>query len=262
MESLRERLLSGRKLFGTHVQLSDHRICEMLGFIGFDYLWIDTEHTSTDYKELETHLIAARAGGVPAIVRVPDNQSAMIKRVVDMGVDGIIVPMVNTMEEAQRVIDSCLYPPDGSRGCGPFRAVRYGMDSLDEYFMHTNREMCRFLQIESRIAVDNLAQMAKLPFVDGFIIGPSDLSASIGMFSQLYHQEINALIEKAINEAHKAGKPIGLSYGISNEKLLTHFMQIDLDFISIGSDAGFITGGASDLLRHMKALGKLNDDME
>ena len=172
MYDLRNMLLEHRRLLGTHVQLADHRICELLGASGYDFLWIDTEHTSTDYQVLEAHLISARAGGLPAVVRVPWNDHVLVKRVLDMGPDGIVFPMINSAAEARRAIASCIYPPEGTRSYGPVRAMRYGTESLTDLLKDPYGGPVRLLQVESASAVGQLADIAAVPGVDGFILGP------------------------------------------------------------------------------------------
>ncbi len=252
MNALKEKLNAGRRCFGTHVNLSDHRICEMLGRIGFDYLWIDTEHTSTDYKELEIHLIAARAGGTPAIVRIPWNDPVLAKRVLEMGPDGIVFPMVNTAEEAQAAMDACLYPPIGQRGFGPFRAVSYGMDDTDTYIRQTSLELCRFVQIETEQAVMNLEAIAAVPYIDGFILGPCDLSGSVGTLNQFMDGRTDELIDLAIEKAHNAGLPIGVSTGSMQTDVLQHWLDKGIDFCSAGTDAWSILSGATIVLDNMR----------
>ena len=243
MYDLRNMLLEHKRLFGTHVQLADHRICELLGASGYDFLWIDTEHTSTDYQVLEAHLISARAGGLPAIVRVPWNDHVLVKRVLDMGPDGIVFPMINSVAEARRAIASCIYPPEGTRSYGPVRAMRYGTESLTDLLKDPYGGPVRLLQVESASAVGQLADIAAVPGVDGFILGPMDLSGSIGRLGQL-DGPTDELIEQAIRTAHACGKPIGVSTGADDEGGLSHWLSKDLDIISAGSDMGHILHGA------------------
>lgn len=250
---IREALASGRRLLGTHVNLTDYRMCEMLGYIGFDYLWIDMEHLSTDFKVVETHLIAAKSAGTPCMVRVTWNDIPSIKRVLEMGPAAIVVPMVNSVEEAQRAIDTCIYPPKGKRGFGPCRAVRYGLDNINEYIDRDSYDVCRFLQVETKEAVEALDDICKIPYVDGFIIGPMDLSGSVGALGHaLRDEETNRLIEKAIEISHKNGKPIGLSTGADNEAELYHWMSKGIDFISASTDMWSVLVGAKTLLSKMK----------
>jgi len=214
----RKALESGKRLFGIHVNLTDYRICELLGYIGFDYLWIDMEHISTDFKIMEGHLIAAKSTDTPCIVRVTWNDIPSIKRVLEAGPDAIVVPMVNSYDEAKRAIDTCIYPPEGKRGFGPCRAVRYGLDDIQEYIDTKSKDVCRFLQVESIDAVNALDDICKIPYIDGFIIGPMDLSGSVGELGYADTAEkTNSLIDRAIEIAHKNNKYIGLSIGAESK---------------------------------------------
>lgn len=252
---IREALQSGRRLFGTHVNLIDYRVCEMLGYIGFDYLWIDMEHISTDFMAMERHLIAAKSAGTPTLVRVTWNDIPNIKRVLEAGPDAIVVPMVNSYEEARQAIDTCIYPPEGKRGFGPCRAIRYGLDSVQDYIDHGHKDLVRFVQVETKAAVECLEQTCTIPYLDGFIIGPMDLSGSIGALGHaLQDEETNRLIEQAIETAHRHGKYIGLSTGADNRQELEHWISKGIDFISASTDMQSILKGAQQVLSLMKDI--------
>ena len=236
MNVLRQKLSTGKRLFGTHIYTADIRITEIAGQIGFDYLWIDTEHAPTDYKMLENHLIAAKATGTPAMVRIPWNDPVLAKRALEMGPDAIIFPMIYNEEDARLAIDACLYPPLGTRGFGPQRAIRYGLMSTDEYMQVYTEETMRILQLETESSVLNLEKIAAIPFVDAFIIGPMDLSGSVNDLGNFTTGRTNELIDLAIRTAHDCGKPIGISFGGNSRELTEHWLSKDLDFISVSSD--------------------------
>lgn len=251
----REKLAAGKRMLGTHVNLTDHRICEMLGLIGFDYLWIDMEHTSTDFRTMETGLIAAKATGTPCLVRVTWNTIPDIKRVIEAGPDAIVVPMTNSVEDVQRVIDTCIYPPEGKRGFGPNRAVKYGLGDTLEYIKHGHKEMCRFVQIEDYRAVECIEEMARIPYLDGFVIGPMDMSGSVGELGYaLTAAKTNALIDEAIKRAHACGKPIGFSTGADDPTELEHWISKGVDFISASTDMWSVMKGAKQLLSDLSAI--------
>ena len=253
--AFREALSSGKRLLGTHVNLMDHRICEILGMIGFDYLWIDMEHVSTDLRAMETDLIAAKATGTPCIVRVTWNDIPHIKRVIETGPDAIVVPMINSVEEAKRAIDTCIYPPDGRRGYGPNRAVGYGLLDAQQYIDTGSKEMCRFVQIEDIRAVEALEEMAKIPYLDGFVIGPMDLSGSVGELGHaLTAIKTNTLIDQAIEKAHRCGKPIGFSTGSDDPTELEHWISKGVDFISASTDMWSVLKGGKTLLQEMSEI--------
>lgn len=248
----RKALQSGRRLFGTHVNLTDCRVCEILGAVGFDYLWIDMEHIATSFSDMERHLIAAKAAGTPTMVRVTWNDIPNIKRVLEAGPDAIVVPMVNSVEEAKRAIDTCIYPPEGKRGFGPCRALRYGLDDVREYIEHGSKQLVRLLQVETADAVASMEQVAKIPYVDGFVIGPMDLSGSVGELGRaLIGSETNRLIELAVQKAHDAGKPIGLSTGSDSPEEFAHWMAKGIDFLSASTDMWSILNSARTVLKDL-----------
>ena len=253
----REELNSGKRLFGTHVNMVDYRICDILGRIGFDYIWIDMEHTSTSFQDVERNLIACKANGTPSLVRVSWNDLPHIKRVVEMGPDAIVVPMVNTVEEAKFAIDSCIYPPEGNRGFGPCRAIGYGLDDLNGYIDHGHKEMLRFLQVETEAAVGIMEEVAAIPYVDGFVIGPMDLSGSVGALGHVITDEYSIkLIAIAIEKAHRLGKPIGLSMGSYDPVSTDFWIGKGIDFISMGLDMTYIINGARECLNNMRESDK------
>ena len=175
MVTLKEKIKAGKPICGTHVQLSDPAICEIFGQLGYDYIWLDMEHSTLSFREVYNSMNAANLRGTPVIVRVPQDDLTFTKKVMEMGPDGIIFPMVNTSEEADRLIGYTLYPPYGKRGFGPLRAVRYGDVDAKEYTSQGHLEVCRFIQIESTVAIENLEKIAENPYIDGFIFGPVDL---------------------------------------------------------------------------------------
>ena len=254
MNSLKQKLLSGKLLIGTHVNLNDLVISEIMGSLGFDFLWIDTEHTAIDYHCLLGHLVAARASGTPAVVRVPWNNAVFVKRVLEMGPAGVVFPMINTAEEAEVAMRCCIYPPDGSRGFGPNRAIRYGIDDVERYIKTDSMEMCRFVQVETREAVYNLDEIAGNPYIDAFIIGPYDLSGSIGQLGRVLEGDTDRLIDIAIEKARKAGKPIGVSTGDNDYATLKHWLDKGIDIISTGTEYLGIIQGARTSLNNIKKI--------
>lgn len=254
MNAFREKLKSGKRLIGTHVNLTDHRVAEMLGHVGFDYLWFDMEHISTSFKELEIHLMGAKATGTPSLVRICWNDIPHAKRVLEAGPDAVLFPQINSVEEARQAIATCIYPPEGKRGFGPFRAIRYGLDDIQTYVDQGSKEMLRFLQIEHYAAVEAMEEMCKIPYVDGFVIGPMDLSGSLGHVGGNRTGKCDALIDRAIQTAHAAGLPIGLSTGSDDPEELTHWIRKGVDFISASTDAWSILRGAKALLQCMRDI--------
>lgn len=240
---------------GMHILLGDPCITELCGKIGYDFLWIDTEHSATDHQVLLNHLIAATAAGCDTIVRVPWNDAIMAKRVLEMGPTGILFPVINTCEELDMAMKSTLYPPEGNRGFGPIRAVDYAIMDQEYYINHISREeMIRCVQIESKTAVDNLDEMVKNPWVDAFIIGPCDLSASIGHLYKIYEKPTTDLIREAAKKVRGAGKSMGISIATENLEQIQFWHDMGINVISCGSDTSHLINGSQRTLKMLKTL--------
>ena len=249
MNSLRYKLENKERIKGTLVSLTDPCLCEVMGKIGYDCVWIDMEHTYMSEKDVLCH--AARSGGIPAIVRLPQDDLTVTKKVLEMGPDGIIFPMVKSAEDVKRLIDMTLYPPHGSRGFGPIRAIGYGAEDVIEYVEKKNFDMLRFVQIENIGAIDDLEEIAKIPFVDGFIFGPNDLSGSVGDFMNVFGEKTISQIEKAVKILKKHGKYIGLAGGMADSDI-KKWSEFDLDMLFAGADWCFVYNCGKNILETIK----------
>ena len=230
------------KVVGGHVFFTDPSITEALAMHGYDFIWIDAEHGPFDKHNLLMHVMAANTGGAAAFVRVTENNPAVIKPVLEMGIDGIIIPMILTEEDAQKAIKACLYPPEGIRGFGPRRANKYGLTPLETYLGEAPSSFLRILQIEHIQAVENIEAILTVQGLDAIIIGPNDLSASIGRLGEIMHPEVLELAKQIIAHAKKVKIPVGVSIG-PEEKAIKAWMKMDLDFISVGDDISFLQQG-------------------
>lgn len=251
MKSLKERLKSGEKIYGTLVSLTDPALCEIIGRAGYDAVWIDTEHTYMSYKDVLCHLNAARSANIPAIVRLPQNDLTATKRILEMGPDGIIFPMVKSKDEALELLSMTLYPPLGTRGFGPMRAIGYGAESAVEYARENSLDTCRFMQIESVDMIDELEEIAKIPYIDGFIFGPNDLSGSVGEFLSVFGEKTVSQMKRAIDICRRHGKPFGIAGGMS-EGDISFWSSLSPDMLFVGADWCFVYNGAKETLGKMK----------
>lgn len=245
MKSLKEKMQSCEPIAGMHISLNDPALSELAGGIGFDFLWIDTEHTAIDYQTLQNHLIAAKAGGTSTLVRIPWNDNILAKRVLEMGPTGIIFPMVNTAQEAEKAMRCSLYPPYGNRGFGPIRAVRYGQMNCDDYIRKESLKMCRCIQIESEQAIRNLPEIVKNPYIDAYIFGPCDLSGSVGEMNQVFNPKTTQLIDEAIEILKDHKKTIGISTGACDKETIQYWHDKGINMISAGTDYLYVTEMAS-----------------
>lgn len=256
---IRTKFLKDRlheNLVGTHISMTDSIVSEMVGRLGYDFIWIDTEHSEMSYTNLRNHLTAVNAGGTPAIVRVSMNDYNHVKRVMEMGPDGLIFPMINTAEQARAAMEFCMYPPEGRRGFGPLRAVNYGIDDMDEYIELANKKTCRFIQIETVTAVENLPEIVKNLYIDGYIFGPCDLSGSLGELNHVFNDRTQKAIRRAISILRDAGKPIGVSTGSVDRAVTEFWHDLGINIISTGTDYDFIMRGARDNLAVMREFMK------
>ena len=236
MKTFREKLLAGDPLVGMEICLCDPCISEIVGQNGYDFLWIDTEHSAMDYHTLLMHIIAAKAGGSASIVRIPFNEVYLAKRVLEMGPEGIIFPQITSAAEVRKAINACIYPPKGERGFGPRRACKYGMQDLDTYIAGANDITTRIIQIEHIGLVNELDEALTVEGVDAFMIGPCDLAGSIGRVNDIYCPEILEIIDTVVKQGRAAGKPVGIAIGSSEKKDLEFWRDRGFNFISSSGD--------------------------
>ena len=249
MNTLKEKLKAGNVCLGTHISLNDLVVTELIGNLGFDYLWIDTEHTSISLQRLEEHLIAARAAGVSALVRVPCVDQVRVKPILEMGPDGIIFPQVNSYELAKEAVEACMYPPRGNRGFGPRRAIQFGRIPLDEYYRTVDEDLMRILQVENIHAIEDLEKIVKVEGVSAFIFGPCDLAASMGHFNDLHHPEVVDALKYAEKTIHAAGIPLGVSFGACSYSEIEFWKSMKVDMISLAADTDHLLWGRESTFR-------------
>ncbi len=244
MNILKEKLKQGKTIIGCHVSMNDPVCADIMGSVGNDFVWIDTEHSAIDYGTLQSHLIAASAHGSATLVRACWSNMEHVKRVLEQGPDAILFPYVETAEDADRLVRACIFPPIGTRGFGPVRALRYGLTDVDDFASGLVENVLRLIQIESYKGVKNMPEMAKNPYIDGFILGPNDLAASIGKLNRVFDDEVQELLAEAVKIAHDAGKPIGVSTGSTDPNVLTFWYEKGCDIISSGTDFDYVRAGA------------------
>lgn len=251
MSVLREKLDGDGILLGTHIFIGDPSITECMAMVGYDVMWIDTEHTAIEKERLINTLIAARAGGTPSMVRIPWNDKVLAKPVLDMGSDAILFPNVRTPDEAREAVRACEYPPDGERGYGPLRALGYGEIRQSEYVTKRYRETLRFIQIEDIMAVERLDEICEVPGMDGFIVGPNDLSASMGHLDNTLHPEMLPVYDRIGEITRRHGKVLGVSVGYDSA-VVRAWKARGVKLIFCGSDISHIHDGAKRTLEKMK----------
>ena len=240
---IREKMKCGETVIGAHTFYLDPSITEALGLHGFEFVWIDGEHSAFDKASTLSHIVAAAAADTASIVRVPWNDPVLVKPILEMGPDGIIFPMVCTAEEARKAVAGCMYPPYGIRGFGPRRANQYGAVSNEEYLAHPEEKFLRIVQIEHVDAVHNLREILSVEGIDFPLVGANDLSASIGHLGDTRHPEVRALCEEIISICKEMGRPFGVSLGAGDHEAISYWLGKGVSFIGCGDDISYISMG-------------------
>ena len=239
---VKELWREGKAAIGTWLVLGSPITAEIMANLGFDWLVIDTEHGSIDIGTTQSIIQAINTTDTVPMVRVPWNDPMPIKRALDAGAYGLVIPMVNSREEAIRAVRASRYPPAGIRSYGGPRARLYG--GLD-YFEHANEEIALIVQIEHIDAVNRIDEILSVEGVDGFFIGPSDLAISMGLkpgMDQTDPRHVEA-VSKVLASGKKHGVPGGIHVG-SPEAVNEHIVQ-GCQFIALASDERFLRSAAS-----------------
>jgi 2-keto-3-deoxy-L-rhamnonate aldolase RhmA len=226
---------------GSWIMAASPLVAEAMGHAGFDWGVLDMEHTPLDLMDL-VHMLQAVAGTrMSPIVRVPWNDTVMIKRVMDAGAQTLLIPFVQNADEARAAVAATRYPPTGVRGmAGMSRASRFG--TAPQYFARAHEEVCVIVQLETPAAVAELEAIASVPGVDALFLGPADLSGSMGLVGQLTHPDVVALMADAARRARAMGKPIGTVGG--TPEVVEQYRAAGCDFLGIASDLGLMMRAA------------------
>jgi len=230
-----------KPIFGSWITLNNPSIAEIMADAGFDWLCVDMEHSVTDYAEAQQLIMAIQSKGIKAFVRVGENNTRIIKRVLDAGADGIIVPSVNSAAEALKAVEAVKYPPEGKRGVGLARAQSYGF-GFDQYRDMTSKEIKLIVQIEHINAIKELDAILQTDGVDGTFIGPYDLSGSLGKPGLWDEAEVKEALISYEETVKKYDKWIGFhviqpDYRLVNEKIEKgyNFIAFSLDVLYLGT---------------------------
>jgi len=209
INSFKAALGKGRQLAGIRTSLCSPTIVDVLASCGFDYVYIDTEHTPADMQTVQAQLRALHS--TSALVRPAANDEVLIKKLLDIGVQNLLIPMVQDAASARRAVAATRYSPRGSRGvCGRSGANAYGR--IEDYYTRADDEICVITMLETRGALDRLEEIAGVDGVDALWVGPGDLAADFGVLTSggPAHPEVRKALEDAVQRAQRAGKPIGI----------------------------------------------------
>ena len=242
-------IAAGKLQIGLWCSLCSNVAAEIISHSGYDWLLLDTEHSPNEVPDVLAQLQAVQAGTASAIVRPAWNDIVLIKRFLDIGAQTLLVPFVQTPDEARRAVEATRYPPGGIRGItGSGRASRYGR--VKDYLKNASREICLLVQVETRSALDQIEAIASVDGIDGVFIGPNDLSASFGHLGNWGHPEVQAALEDAVRRLKKIGKPAGIL--TPNEEEAKRFIAWGYTFVAVGADLGLLARGADALAKRFK----------
>lgn len=233
---------------GTIVTLESPEITEILSHSGFDWLFFDMEHGTVSTTSVQ-HLIQAMDEGCSAIIRIPENSAVFIKKALDTGCDGIIVPQVNTVEDAESAVAAAKYPPQGSRSVGIARAQGYGM-RFAEYIKNANDTTSLIIQIEHKTAVENLDQILAVKGIDGVLIGPYDLSGSMNLLGQIADERVQTAIKTIKEKCKKADVPFGMF--VMQAEAVKKELDDGCSFVAVGIDTVLLSNAARETLQIAK----------
>lgn len=254
MDNCREKLKQGKVLCGTHIFNDDILTAHLISECGFDYLWIDMEHTEIGKREVRDILLTCHSGKNKPVrfVRVPKNDPDLVKPILDMGVDGIIFPMICTRDDVDKAVASCYYPPNGIRGFFPREAIRHGLDDVEEYIKKSGEHIWKLVQIETKQAYENLDDILKNEKIDAFIIGPMDSSGAFGHLGDYRHPEVLTPIKEAIHKIKDAGRIAAVSIGNYDKETIKFWLDLGVSMISTGSECSYILDGCRKTLKNME----------
>jgi 4-hydroxy-2-oxoheptanedioate aldolase len=245
-----KRALKDKKpQIGMWSSLSSPIVAEILAHAGFDWVLLDTEHSPNELPMVQSQLHAMTEGAATPIVRVPWNDMVMIKRFLDIGAQTLLLPYVQSVEEAKNAVAYTRYPPHGVRGvAGSTRAAGYGR--IKDYFKRAQDELCLLVQVETRKAMAQIEAIAAVDGVDGVFIGPNDLSTDMGHFGNWQHPEVWKVMEEAAKKIRAAGKAPGILIGEADGK---RCLDMGYLFVAVGADVGMLARGSEALAAKFKS---------
>lgn len=249
LNPFKRAIQAGRLQVGCWSILSSHVTVEILAGAGFDWLVLDTEHAPNELPMVYSQLQATLGSGAHPVVRLPSLSQVDTKRYLDIGVQTLLVPYVETEQQARDAASFMRYPPHGVRGySGAPRASGFGR--VKDYAKRCEEELCLLVQVETRLGLENLEAIAGVDGVHGVFIGPGDLSAAMGHVGNPKHPEVLAAIEGAIARIRACGKPAGIL--TADEALARRYMELGCAFVAVGSDQGLLARGADALAARFK----------
>lgn len=242
----KQALRNGKTQIGLWLSSTSSYMAEIAATSGYDWLLIDGEHAPNTVQDLYHQLQAIAPYASQPVIRPVDGDRSLIKQVLDIGARTLLIPMVDSAEQAREIVSATRYPPLGVRGVGAgvARAARWGR--VENYMARANDELCLLIQVESKAALDNLDAILEVEGIDGVFIGPADLSASLGYPDNAGHPQVQAIIEQAIRRIRHTGKAAG--FLAVEPEMATRCLAWGANFVAVGVDTMLYTGALDERL--------------
>lgn len=248
MNSFRDRLLKGELLLSTLISFPSAEVVELLSKLDLDWLFIDGEHGPFDTPQMQGMLQAA-SSNCPCLIRVPSHDAVCIKRALDIGAAGIIVPQIKTAAQACAAVRAAKYPPKGIRGVGLARAHEYGI-SFSNYLETADQQISVVIQAETKEAIDNIEEIIAIEDVDAILIGPFDLSANLGHTGEIDHPQVVDAIEKVAQACKNENVKLGY-FGVSAEAVKP-YIENGFTLITVGVDSLLLLNSAQQMIAELR----------
>ena len=246
-----KRALADRQqMLGLWVGLGDDNVAELCAHAGFDWLLLDGEHGPNDLRSILSQMRAVQGSATATVVRLASDDRVTIKRYLDIGVQSLLIPMIESADQAREVVRSCRYAPSGARGIGASlaRASRYGR--VGDYIHRAADETCILLQVETSKGIKALDAILEVDGVDGVFVGPADLAADMGLPGKPGCDEVQRVVIDALTRIGKSDKASGIL--TSDANLARQYQSLGVSFLAVGSDVGVLTGGLKQLLDYFR----------
>lgn len=248
---LKEKIQKGVPAIGSWIAFSDPYSVEVMAAAGYDWLVIDTEHCPIGIESLRNILVAMKGFPTQPVVRLMNNHPDYFKMALDLGASGVIVPMVQTLEDALRAVENCRYPPLGKRGCGPVRASNY-FNNYGEYMEQANVETLLVVQIETVQTLAELDDILQVKGIDAIFVGTGDLGLSLNFLEETQRPSLDDVVRQIFQRAKDVGVPYGTIAGTPEEYM--RYVEMGATLVTVGGDLGFLMEGAYGCLKQTRSL--------
>jgi 4-hydroxy-2-oxoheptanedioate aldolase len=251
VNTFKQALRAGQPQIGLWVSLAEAYVAELLAGSGFDWMLLDGEHGPNDVRSILSQLQAVAPYPVAPVVRPVIGETALIKQYLDLGAQTLLIPMVETPEQAAQLVRATRYPPEGVRGVGAAVARASRWNLYTDYLQKADDEICLLVQVETASAAARLKEIAAVPGVDGVFFGPADLSASMGHRGNPGHPEVQKVIEEGIAAVRAAGKAAGIL--TADTTLARRYLELGALFIAVGVDTSLLARASRELAASFKS---------